>query len=1093
MTAGSLKKYLLAVCGTIFVTANLLAMICGSSFAGIESDVVPQIHNVDDFEDSLPNNNFPKYYSTGHGSDLEASEVADPVNPANKVIQMYWSDYTRPNLWWYSNTWDGRDAGTVLDATYYSHLIFRVKGSVGGEDFHVQLQELGGNVTTGNATYFIGNITTDWQEIAIPIRFFAGDGTPENPGIDLKKVQAVAFTFYDRPNGTIYVDDIRFEGCIIDDFKDNLAGENKLRKPTGTGGTGITENSDQVDQSHKVSWSYAGSDAKPLWYTNTDFSSPQAGFNPVYYNYLHFRIKGLSGGEKFKIDYHTPSTFVSVNSGDFFTTTTIWQDAYIPLRSFTDQGVTRNQLDGIAFRFAESGDTQVGTIYIDDVELKYVKHDPIITTDSKDFYKDHHGAFYIKTDEPDGDPLIYSVGDLPAGAKINADTGMITWKPDSLGTYPITLTVKEDRKNASVVQKSVTINVKNYAGPVKPPSTGTVRLSGRQLIVNEVPFKIKGVGYQPLPIGGQPGDPLDPLLFERDFPLLVSMGCNTVRTWGDPGDQLLAAAQNYGLKVCAGYWVDSSLDPANATVRANLKSGFRAFVARLKNNPAILLWAIGNENNYHVIQNKKEWYSLVNEMAQEAFNEEGAGYHPVAVVNGNFYNMGDIDMYADDAALPYLDLWGSNAYPGYSFGGLFDSFAELTDKPLWISEYGVDAYQTTTWHYDGQNYIVDAGYVNEEAQAEWDANSTAELLASDIAVGGTIMAYSDEWWKADAPSAHDPGGFPQDSAYENALAPDRFMNEEYWGIVSISLHSGSIDDVTPRLVYYRLKEIFNNMPFAVVRPGESIETAIENAGTKNVIYVEKGVYDEGLLETKGKTLISIAGASDTVINGRLLIGETGGRVNGFQIVYSDGEYINFVNAEYSDGLQIMNDAGVTIINTNSEVKNCIIRPDLDSMSPRPTNYGKGIQIWNLYNRAYIASNVNNNLIQNAETGIFLFSQAMGGEIWGSIQNNTLDSNKYGIVERMRKENPIIENNMITNSSDGVHLSYQDGFLLDARSGNIMNNDFYGNVNNVWCDETQFQVTPAGTGNIYENPSYINPPADYSPLNPSCANKGCRLW
>jgi len=1089
-----IKKCLLTYYGLLFAIAGLLTANPSDSFAGIESDVVPQVYNIDDFEDAISSTNYPHYYPTGG----LGSDVVDPDNSLNKIRQLTW-DSSLPDQWWYSDTWDGLNDSTILDATYYSHLVFKVRGAIGEENFRVELQD-SDNVRQGDATYFVEDVTPEWQEIWIPISYFAGDGTPTNPGINLKKTKAIAFTFYDipgQPTGTVCIDDVRFVGCVIDDFNDVLPGSNTLRESTYTGGAGITENSDLTEGSngiHKIAWYYPGSGDKPFWYTATEFASPYAGFNPIYYNYLYFRIKGLSGGEEFKINYHTPSTYVGVSSKDYFTVTTDWQDVYIPLKSFTDQNVTRNELDAIAFKFAETGCTQAGTIYIDDVELKYVKHDPIIATGDKNFYKDYKRGFHIKAYDVDGDPLTYSAENLPAGAKIY--DGFILWKPGATGTYPVTLIAKEDRAGATEVRKSILIKVlPNDTLFVKPQSTGTVRLNGRELIVSGTPFKIKGVGYQPLPIGSEPGSAIDPLCFERDFPILVGMGCNTIRTWGDPGDAMVDAAQNYGLKVCAGYWVDYGLDPSDPTVRANLKSGFRAFVNRLRNKPAILLWAIGNENNYHALQNKKEWCSLVNEMAQQAYDEEGAAYHPVAIVNGNFHNIGDMDMYADDALLPYLDIWGANVYPGYSFGGSFDTFAELSDKALWISEYGVDAYHTTAWHYEDLNVVVDSGYVDEEAQAEWNANSTVELLASDIAVGGTIMAYSDEWWKAGNPSTHDPGGFPQDTAYEWPLVPDSFMNEEYWGIVSISPDGSdpdTLDDVTPREAYYKLKEVFRNMPFSVVKFGESVKAVVEDPASEAIIYVEKDVYDEGLITLKGKSLISVAGAPNTVINGRFLCDEAGGKIDGFEIVYSDGGCINYVSPEYPEGLMIMNDAGVTIINANYDVKNCIIRPDLESMSPVPTHYGNGIQIWNLYARAHIAPNIENNLIRNADVGIFTFSQAFGGEIWGYVQNNTLDNNLCGIVERMHKENPLIRNNVITNAQDGVHITYANTTpsLLDARVNNIITNNFYSNsaMNSIWCDELQIPITPV-PGNIYINPLYNE---NYEATAPECASMGWRL-
>lgn len=634
----------------------------------------------------------------------------------------------------------------------------------------------------------------------------------------------------------------------------------------------------------------------------------------------------------------------------------------------------------------------------------------------------------------------------------------------------------------------------------KPQSTGWVKIDGNKILVNNQQFKIKGITYQPVPIGSEIY-PLDiykiPQIYNRDLPLLRTMGVTTIRTYSkDISTGFLDACYNGGVDpiyVIMGFYIDGKRDLSDPAERDDIKNEFLNYVHTYKDQLAVLMWSPGNEVELAYEGSDRYYYTLLNELAEVAYNEEKPAYHPVTAVLANIYQIGDKGLLTMDDNMDYLDVWGANVYEGITFSDMFDDFAHRSKKPFWISEYGVDAYHTDSWTFDGSSYGVTAGYLDEKNQSEWDVNLTVEILASEIASGGTLMAYSDEWWKAYGLSSHDAGGVPQDIRYPQDVLPDRFMNEEYWGIVSISPHPGAIDDVTPRQAYYKLKEVFNSVPFDVVRPGESIKAAVDDAASKSVIYVEKGVYTEGLIKMNGKTLISVAGAPDTVINGRLFCDEAGGKVNGFQIVYSNGEYINFVSTEYPDGLQIMNDAGVTIINANSDVKNCIIKPDLDSMSPKPVNYGKGIQVWNLYNRAYIAPNIANNFIQDADVGIFLFSQAMGGEIWGEIQNNTLDSNKYGIVERMRKENPIIRNNIITSAGDAIHLSYQNGYLLDARLGNIMNNDFYRNTNDVWCDETQLQATPTGGGNIFEDPSYSNPPVDYSPDNLNCADKGCRLW
>ena len=112
-------------------------------------------------------------------------------------------------------------------------------------------------------------------------------------------------------------------------------------------------------------------------------------------------------------------------------------------------------------------------------------------------------------------------------------------------------------------------------------------------------------------------------------------------------------------------------------------------------------------------------------------------------------------------------------------------------------------------------------------------------------------------------------------------------------------------------------------------------------------------------------------------------------------------------------------AGITAINSEIMVKDCIIMPNLDiinyegSYNPPLERYGRGIQIWNLYDNPNINPIIENNLILNTEMGIYLFPQAFSDPILGAINNNTLDSTTYGIVMRMHKENPMIANNIMT--------------------------------------------------------------------------------
>jgi hypothetical protein len=179
-----------------------------------------------------------------------------------------------------------------------------------------------------------------------------------------------------------------------------------------------------------------------------------------------------------------------------------------------------------------------------------------------------------------------------------------------------------------------------------------------------------------------------------------------------------------------------------------------------------------------------DWYALANHLAQAAYEEEGAGYHPTVVINGGMRHFGDIEYGSDDASLNYVDVWGHNAYPGYDFHCYFDYFDRLSAKPLIITEFGIDAYDNQS---GGEYQAVQADYVVQQ----WRQLETASA-------GGTVMAYSDEWWKADDPASHDLGG------YATHRHPDGYSNEEWWGVVWVEDNGGAPDIMHPRQVYSAL-------------------------------------------------------------------------------------------------------------------------------------------------------------------------------------------------------------------------------------------------------------------------------------------------
>lgn len=348
----------------------------------------------------------------------------------------------------------------------------------------------------------------------------------------------------------------------------------------------------------------------------------------------------------------------------------------------------------------------------------------------------------------------------------------------------------------------------------KPQSTGTVQISARTLLVNGKPFTMKGVCYQPTPVGYYPWEHYiygDPAIYNRDLPILRDMGVNTIRLYTKiTTAAFLDACYNNGvgpIYVVMGYYIDGHNDFGNKALRDSIKNDFRNYVNTYKNYPAILMWSPGNETECTYAGCDYEYYTFLNELAEVAYIEEGNAYHPVTAVVADISNIGDSNLLATDDDMDYLDVWGSNVYRGLSFGDLFDDYAARSSKVFWISEFGVDAWHVIDKYSDPAN-----GYLDESSQDQWDIALWDEIASrGDVSSGGTVFEYSDEWWKDQyrPPASHDYQGFPTS---DSIVHPDQYSNEEWYGVVSVSGSETTPDIITEREAYYGLQSRWLELP-----------------------------------------------------------------------------------------------------------------------------------------------------------------------------------------------------------------------------------------------------------------------------------------
>jgi hypothetical protein len=344
-----------------------------------------------------------------------------------------------------------------------------------------------------------------------------------------------------------------------------------------------------------------------------------------------------------------------------------------------------------------------------------------------------------------------------------------------------------------------------YQPTGKPVSTGPVKVIGKTLSVYDKPFLVKAVGYQPVPIGMSPTkDTLDYILtdqniIQRDVEYLKKMNVNTIRLWVQlPDTTLLDVLASAGIYAIMGFYIPASTDvpnidysdPATIQLYAN---GIADYVNQFKNHPAVLAWAIGNENNLHYNKNVADWYKLANKLAQVAYETEKPAYHPTILVNGYMLFFADIDHFSDDASLNYVDIWGHNTYVCYDYHSYFCYYDKVTAKPLIMTEFGVDAYGSSSPRQ------------NQHLQAEWVVHEWNQIRNNCL--GGVVMEYCDEWWKCGSPSTQDLCGYYTD------VQPDFFSNEEWYGIMAVEKGGASIDIMRPREIYCTLQQAYSDRKF----------------------------------------------------------------------------------------------------------------------------------------------------------------------------------------------------------------------------------------------------------------------------------------
>jgi len=269
-----------------------------------------------------------------------------------------------------------------------------------------------------------------------------------------------------------------------------------------------------------------------------------------------------------------------------------------------------------------------------------------------------------------------------------------------------------------------------------------------------------------------------------------------------------------------------------------------------------------------------------------------------------------------------------------------------------------------------------------------------------------------------------------------------------------------------------------------VRPGQKIQDAIEDAAVlRETVFVYAGTYC-GDISMKNRVDVVGEQYGRVIINGRVYFKDATCSLKNVTVLFPQASLLSYSNPHYANW-KIQSEAGIIAINSAPVIQNCVIKPDLETINslnpyqPPLTHYGKAIEIWNMYNNPDLAPQIEYNLIQNTDCGIYYFSQASGGAIYGEIKNNTFYHNKIGVLLRMHKENPHIYNNVFDSCLESaIHFTYKDAPLFNQRLANINNNLFNANSKDGWLDADGKPFTIVRLqSNISGTPLFIDPTGD----------------
>ncbi len=362
-----------------------------------------------------------------------------------------------------------------------------------------------------------------------------------------------------------------------------------------------------------------------------------------------------------------------------------------------------------------------------------------------------------------------------------------------------------------------------------------LKVNGHDLIINGMNWDYFPIGKNYTYILWEQPDSIIKKALDNEMPLLKNMGVNAIRVYtGIQKKWIEYIYTNYGIYTMInhsfgrygltlnGIWA-SNTDYSDALTRELLLEEVKQLAIDYKDTKGLLLFLLGNENNYGLfwegaetedipVNDRKSavraqaMYKLFNEAAVAMKTIDNS--HPIAICNGDVLFL---DLIAKEC--PDIDIYGTNVYRGISFGDLFEKVKKEYGKPVLLTEFGSDCF----------NVLINKEDQNAQAsilKGNWKEiyENAAGLGKSEYCIGGFTFQFSDGWWKYGQTinlDLHDSNASWANGGYIFDFEKGKNnMNEEWFGICEKgSANESGIYQLHPRSAYYILKEVHQINPF----------------------------------------------------------------------------------------------------------------------------------------------------------------------------------------------------------------------------------------------------------------------------------------